>query len=370
MEFALYLLAGLMVLGALATLAYLSTRSRRTGAVEPQPVEQPRPGTVRGSRTKEEIRADVERLLDSEAAEGTAKIDRAALRALAGGESSAVEEAYFLVIAGEGIGRFIKLDRDEFIIGREPGFADIVFRDDAISKQHAKVRLRNGLVEIEDLGSSNGTFVDGKEVERATLKDGSRVLLGRSTVLTLTFQDRIGEQFQQRMYESSTRDRLTDAYNKATFLDQLASEMHFARRHGTNYYIVILDIDHFKAINDTHGHLVGDEILAEVGRLIRSMIRGEAMFVRYGGEEFIVAERNADATMGGIVAERIRSTIEKHAFETAAGVLHATVSLGVADLRVLSEVDGLKLVEAADTALYRAKSEGRNRVCIAKRDGG
>ena len=308
---------------------------------------------------------DLPGLLDDDHAEGTTKIDRDALRGLVGGESSVVEEAYFLVISGEGIGRFIKLERDEYVIGRDAATADIVFHDDAISKRHARVRMRDGMVEIEDLGSSNGTFVDGREITKTVLTDGARVVLGRSTVLTLTFQDEIGEQFKQKMYESSTRDRLTGANNKATFYDQLASEMHFARRHGTNYCIIMLDIDHFKAINDTHGHLVGDEILGEVADVIRSVTRDEALFVRYGGEEFIIGERNADLAMGTVVAERVRKAVADHVFETSAGPLSVTVSLGVADVRVIETPDTVKLVEAADKALYQAKGSGRNRVCAA-----
>ncbi len=281
------------------------------------------------------------------------------------GEDSSIEDAYFLVIAGENVGRLIKLERDEYVIGRDPGATDICFLDDTISGQHARVRVNEGVVEIEDLGSSNGTFVDGREIEHASLKDGSRIVLGRSTVLTLTFQDELGEQFQQRMYESSTRDALTGALKKATFFDHLATELHFAKRHGTNYCVVMFDIDHFKEINDTHGHLVGDEILAEISDVIRAVTRDEALFVRYGGEEFIVAERNADVEMGAVFAERIRKTVEEHEFHTSAGPLDVTVSLGVADLRSVGEPDAKRLIEAADGAVYEAKRAGRNQFCVA-----
>ncbi len=297
---------------------------------------------------------------------GTTKIDRSALRSIIGPESSVAEEAYFLVIAGESMGRLIKLDRERTIIGRDEGTADIVFRDSTISKEHAEVRLIDGQVHIRDLGSSNGTYVDGREVESATLTDGARVVLGKATVLTLTFQDELGERFQARMYESATRDALTGALKKATFLDQVTTEMHYAKRHGTNFLVVIMDIDHFKNINDEYGHVVGDEVLAEIGKLVKSVTREEAMFVRYGGEEFILAERNADRAMGKIVAERIRSAVESAVFDTSAGPLKITMSLGVADVRSAGEADLIRVINSADQALYQSKRAGRNRVTVAE----
>ena len=297
---------------------------------------------------------------------GTTKIDRSELLGITGGHATGVQEAFFVVIAGDGVGRLIKLERNEHVIGRDPILADISFRDDAISKRHAKVSLRDGVVEIEDLGSSNGTFVDGEQITKSRLADGARVVLGRSTVLTLTFQDELGEQFQQRMYESSTRDQLTKAYNKATFLDQLHTEMRYAARHNTNYLLAIMDIDHFKAVNDTHGHLVGDEVLAQVSKLIRMVTREDAMFARYGGEEFIIAERNATMDDGEKLTERIRRTVAEHKFETSAGILDITLSIGHADLSVIGKPSARDLIDAADNALYAAKHAGRN--CVRRAD--
>ena len=364
----MYFIAGGVVVFLAAAVYWLTSRRPSTTAPqasEPADTTQPDPPPQNPGRSRHASPVGYQPApLPIDPEQGTTKIDRAALRSLVD-DDSAVEEAYFLVIAGEGIGRFIKLDRDEHIIGRDPKLADIFFLDDTISKQHARVCIRDGAVVIQDLGSSNGTFVDGDEVDEAVLRDGARVVLGQSTVLTLTFQDELGEQFQQKMYESSTRDQLTGAYNKATFFDLINSEMHFALRHRTNYCIVMLDIDHFKNINDTYGHVAGDEILAQVADVIGGVTRDESLFVRYGGEEFIVGERDADLGTGAVVAERIRKAIGEHGFETSAGTIDVTVSLGVADLTTIDELDGLRLVEAADSALYEAKEGGRNRVCLA-----
>lgn len=341
-----------------------SIRDTAIGGMQVIPGASRNHPTSKGPLSLEEIRA----LSDagSSNSDGTSKIDRDAIKRMVEGHNAQAERAFFVVIAGEGLGRFIRLERAEYVIGRDPQDTDICFLDDAISKRHARVRLRDGRVTIEDLGSSNGTFVDGEEVSDAVLlKDGSRIVLGRSTVLALTFQDELGEQFQQRMYESSTRDQLTGAYNKATFLDHLASEMRFSKRHGTNFLLVIMDIDRFKSINDTYGHLVGDEILSGVARVIQRVVREDAHFSRYGGEEFIVAERNATAAEGVILAERIRRAVEESEFSTSSGPLRVTLSLGIADVEMLGEPDGKALIATADAALYEAKHQGRNRAVVA-----
>lgn len=368
MEFVVLSIIFIIAIGGAFALGRKANASRSSDDESPEPARQPHrqtQTTASGPLSLEEIRALSDQ---ATASDGTAKIERGALQALVEGRSKLqAERAFFVVIAGDGIGRFIALERQEYVIGREPKDTDICFLDEAISKQHARVTVKSGNVFIEDLGSSNGTFVDGEEVHQPVmLQDGSRIVLGRSTVLALTFQDELGEKFQQQMYESSTRDQLTGAFNKATFLDHLGAEMRYAKRHKTNFLIVIMDIDHFKSVNDTYGHLVGDEILAQVSGVIRSVVREDAHFSRYGGEEFIVAERNASAEEGAIVAERIRAAVEGHSFQTEAGPLNVTMSLGVADLKLVGEADGTTLVRLADEALYDAKRDGRNRFVVQR----
>ena len=171
-------------------------------------------------------------------------------------------------------------------------------------------------------------------------------------------------QLYQRTRELSSQDDLTLLFNRRHLFDQLEKEVQRAKRYGRLFSLVMLDIDDFKRYNDTYGHLQGDEVLKEIARLIRMNIRRADVAARYGGEEFVVLLPEIPKSGAIVVAEKIRTAIEKHPFpgrETQPGG-RFTITLGVASFPQDAE-EGHKLLDLADRALYVGKAQGGNRVC-------
>lgn len=278
-------------------------------------------------------------------------------------ERSRRDRAYLIVLAGSNVGEMYKLAGQESIIGRAPS-TSIRLNDDGISRRHARVVQEGGEVFIEDLESANGTFVNGSVVQRHALRDGDKIRIGSTTILKFTYHDNLDESFQQQMYDAALRDGLTRAFNKKYFLDRLETELAHARRQGAHLSLIMLDVDHFKRVNDTFGHLAGDHALTKLAKLALATVRSEDVFARYGGEEFGVLCRAAPLNDAGILAERIRATVERTPFDFEGQRLPITISAGVAAHPNLPVETGAQLIAAADEALYEAKRAGRNRVLL------
>jgi diguanylate cyclase (GGDEF)-like protein len=271
------------------------------------------------------------------------------------------------VIAGVNVGQTFRL-KDQYVIGRSDK-ADITIPDQEISRRHARVAVEGQRAWIEDLGSTNGTFVNGERVTKRELTDGDKIQVGTITVLRFSVQDQLDEQFHQLMYESASRDGLTGAYNKTHFLDRIQSEVSFAVRHKTPLSLVLFDIDHFKSINDTHGHLAGDFVLGKLAELVASKIRAEDVFARYGGEEFVVLSRGIDLEAGARLGERLRQVIADTPFVFEERRIPVTISVGVAALPQVRAAEPDALIARADAKLYEAKRSGRNRVFVDHGEG-
>ncbi|HSN96771.1 MAG TPA: GGDEF domain-containing protein, partial [Candidatus Nanopelagicales bacterium] len=279
------------------------------------------------------------------------------------------DRPYLLVLAGSNVGERYRVDDPEIVVGRTSGVT-IRLSDDGISRRHARlVRTPTNEVAIEDLQSSNGTFVNNQQINRAVLRDGDKIRIGSTTILMFTYQDQVEESFLERMYDRGIRDELTGAFNRKFFLDRLEAEIAYARRHNAPLAILLFDIDHFKRINDTYGHPTGDLVLARVAKLAGGTVRTEDVFARYGGEEFIVLCRGVPLENAGILAERLRALIEGSVFEHEGTRMPITVSIGVAALPEIPAETGLQLIAAADEALYEAKRTGRNRVLLKQGSG-
>jgi diguanylate cyclase (GGDEF)-like protein len=273
------------------------------------------------------------------------------------------DRAYLIMLTGSDVGKIFPLEQGECTIGRSHR-ATIRLDDDSISRVHCKVTMEGGSIAVEDLNSSNGTHVNGAKVERATvLKDGDKIRVGEVTILKFTFHDRLDESFQRHMYNAALRDGLTKAFNKRYFLDHVHKEIRYAARHGTPLCLIMVDLDHFKRVNDTYGHIAGDDVLVKLAGLTQNLLRAEDVFARYGGEEFGIIARGITLQQGGMLAERLRQRVEESAIDAAGHVLKVTLSLGVAVWQPHMDVPE-KLVEAADLALYQAKHGGRNRVVL------
>ena len=178
--------------------------------------------------------------------------------------------------------------------------------------------------------------------------------------LSETQRDLVRERDELR--RKASIDGLTRGWNRAAIMELLGAELARARR-GTPTCIAMIDADHFKKVNDTHGHQAGDAVLIEIAARIRRTVREFDCVGRYGGEEFLAVLSNCNLDAATIVCERIRSVVANESIATPAGKLEATVSIGLAACNSAHDTIE-RVVDAADAALYRAKESGRNRVEI------
>jgi diguanylate cyclase (GGDEF)-like protein len=262
--------------------------------------------------------------------------------------------AYLVVLAGSNVGEMYKIDGPEVVIGRAMS-VQLRLNDDGISRRHCRLLQIGSRVIVEDLGDM---------VQRHELVDGDKIRLGANTMLKFTYQDKLDETFQQQMYDAALRDGLTRCYNKKFFLDRLETEFAYAVRHKTVLSLVMFDVDHFKKVNDGHGHLAGDAVLVTLAKITQGMVRTEDVLARYGGEEFAVICRGTPLVNAGVLGERLRTAVEQATFEYQQLKLPVTVSVGVAALPESKVQSPAELIAEADEALYEAKKTGRNRVCL------
>jgi two-component system cell cycle response regulator len=269
------------------------------------------------------------------------------------------DRAYLIVLAGMGVGEMHKLTAPETTIGRGQQ-VDIQVVDDGISRRHAVIEQRGDLMLLRDLDSTNGTFCNGERIDEHILEDGDKIQIGATTILKFNFHDSLEETFQRQIYDSALRDGLTKIFNRKYFLERLESEFAYAARHESHLSLVMFDIDHFKNINDTYGHLAGDYALVTLSQAVQQTIRKEDVFARYGGEEFAVICRGIDLGGAAAFGERIRQCVEEQQFVYNEISLLVTISAGVAAAPGMRQT--IDLIRAADDALYQAKRQGRNQV--------
>ncbi len=275
-------------------------------------------------------------------------------------------QAYLIVLAGSMMGEMFKLAGARTVIGRGQR-AEARILDEGISREHCEIVLSDGQQVLRDLGSTNGTFCKGVRVTEHVLADGDKILVGSNTVLKFTYHDQIDEVFQRQMYESALRDDLTKAFNKKYFQDRIESEFAYSVRHHIPLTLVSFDLDHFKLVNDTYGHPAGDYVLSEVAGVVLGSIRVEDVFARVGGEEFAVICRGTDPKQGEVVGERLRSAVAAKKLAFDGKPIPVTISVGLATIPGHAIRDAVEFIGAADSALYEAKHQGRNRVAIFKR---
>lgn len=269
-----------------------------------------------------------------------------------------------LVLAGPQNGTLFILDQPEITIGR--GRANQIYlNDEGLSRRHARISRRADGFYLEDLHSKNGTFCQRQRVrEPRRLIDGDRITMGANTVLRFTLQDSLEREASRQTVELTIRDPLTQLLNRRHLEDRLRGEFAYASRHGTRLHVLMVDLDHFKEVNDEHGHQAGDKVLRAVAAALERTLRVEDVIGRYGGEEFLVVARGIDTVGIEALADRLRKVIEDLDVHWESKTLKITASIGVAT--VSTELDTPeKLVAAADEAMYRAKGEGRNRTALA-----
>ncbi len=267
--------------------------------------------------------------------------------------------AFLIVLSGRSVGKMFKLPQGEVTLGRSLD-CDVRLDDEGVSRSHLKLTRDNDGFVLVDLDSTNGTYVNGSKIHRERLVDGDRVQVGSVTILKFSYQDSLEEQFQQQLYESATRDPLTQAYNKRFFDEQLAKDFSHAHRHVLELSLIIVDVDHFKNVNDEHGHPAGDHVLQRLAACIMGSLRVEDAFCRIGGEEFAVIARDSPLADAIQLAERIRRLVADTKFVYDGVNLPVTVSIGVASYAPHAHENAGALLEEADRNLYAAKHAGRN----------
>jgi two-component system, cell cycle response regulator len=280
--------------------------------------------------------------------------------------SSGARHAFLVVLAGPHIGDVHRLEPGQVLeLGRRDD-AGLALRDDGVSRRHAAIHVDEQGARIVDLGSANGTFVDGVRVSEARLSDGARIAIGGATVMKFVWTDEIEARWQVRLAEGAQLDPLTGLYNRRHFDERLSEELSASLRHGRPLSLLLADLDLFKKVNDVHGHLAGDEVLRLSALVLRDAVRKEDVLARYGGEEFVVLARETALSGGRALGERLRRAVERSACLWKGTELRITVSVGVAVSTRLAPFvageSGLALVAWADRALYLAKQAGRNTV--------
>ncbi len=268
------------------------------------------------------------------------------------------------VIKGPRAGEVLTVDRADAILGRGED-ADLRIEDPSLSRMHVRFERDGDTLTVTDLDSMNGTLVEGARlVGTHRLMSGELLTLG-SVLVRFAVQDEAELQVSRDLYEAAVRDRLTGLYNRGYFDDRIAAECAFVRRHRTSMAVLLIDLDHFKQVNDTHGHPIGDTVLKATAAKIRESLRAEDLAARYGGEEFVVLARGTDHGGAHVLGQRLRTRIGQAEVPTPSGPLKVTASVGVAVMRKdLVYRNAGELIAAADAALYEAKRNGRNQVVV------
>ncbi|MGD8859030.1 MAG: GGDEF domain-containing protein [Myxococcales bacterium] len=273
------------------------------------------------------------------------------------------EHGMLHVLAGPHNGSIFTLDQPVVTLGRGSD-CQVFLVDQGISRTHARIFRGEDGFYLEDAGSRNGTFCQRQKVEgRRKLADGDRIAVGAETVMRFSLQDRVESQAARQTVELMIRDPLTQVLNRRQLDERLQTELAFARRHGSPLFVLLVDLDHFKQINDQYGHQAGDRTLRAVARALERTLRVEDVIGRYGGEEFGIGVRGVPREGIAVLAERLRRTIEQLGIRHRDRAIPVTISVGVAELAPQHETVA-ELIQAADRALYEAKRLGRNRVVM------
>ncbi|MCO6440346.1 MAG: GGDEF domain-containing protein [Nitrococcus mobilis] len=286
--------------------------------------------------------------------------------------ASLSRDACLVVINGIDLGKKYCLTQASTLVGRSSE-ADIQIDEDAISRRHAVIEGHGDRFVIRDLDSTNGTYVNDRVVHEHSLGDGDQIKIGR-TILKFLTDSNIEASYHEEIYRLTTIDGLTQVYNKFYFLKEMARAVGRSVRYGHDLSLILCDIDYFKLINDSYGHLAGDHVLKQVAQHIQRHTHPDDVFARYGGEEFVTLLPKRSKHTAVVVAETLRKLVDSELFEFDGTTIPVTLSMGVADLRearrALSERGGTSehdsscfaLIKLADDRLYWAKQIGRNTI--------
>jgi diguanylate cyclase (GGDEF)-like protein len=292
---------------------------------------------------------------------GVIALESTVLTATLPEKSEQPQSACLVILFGAEIGRRTTLGERDVVIGRAAQ-ADLQIDAESVSRTHAVLsRNARGYV-LRDQGSTNGTFVNDQPIRERMLKDGDQIRIGRAMLKFLT-SDNVEAQYHEEIYRLMTVDGLTQVFNRRYFQESLEREVQRSRRYGHRFTLALLDIDHFKQINDRHGHQAGDTVLRKLGALVRHKVRANDLVARIGGEEFALILPEAALDGGKALAEKLRRAVEQEPFRHENELIPVTISLGLAEYQPALAGDNADLlVKRADEQLYAAKRAGRNRI--------
>lgn len=261
------------------------------------------------------------------------------------------------------VGKQWMLTASDMIIGRSPT-AQVYVDDRSVSKSHARLIVRGNQVQIVDLESTNRTFINDVPIQplvAQNLTNNDQIKTG-NVIFKFLEKGSLEALSHRATFDRGQIDALTGVYNKGALLAAGPEAVKRAQSLRQPMSVVVMDIDHFKKINDTYGHAAGDQILKELGSLIKSrVVRSEDFLARYGGEEFVLLVHNMGLLDAAEVGERLRTAVQSHKFVAEGKLIPVTISIGVTSLT--SQVtDWENLFRIADAGLYESKKAGRNRV--------
>jgi diguanylate cyclase len=268
--------------------------------------------------------------------------------------------ACLVVIYGTELGRRISLGTGAIDCGRALQ-TDIPLDDEAVSRRHARILWNGSNYVVRDLGSTNGTYVNDASIEERVLQDGDQVKIGR-TIFKFIQGGNIELSYHEEIYRLMTFDGLTQVHNKRSFDVAIEREVSRASRYQRHLALILFDIDHFKKINDTRGHLAGDAVLRQVTSLVAANVRRDDILARVGGEEFALLAPELSVESARVVAEKLRALVARTPFRFEDAEIAVTVSFGIAGVTLDAPLSPTELYQHADARLYEAKKSGRNRV--------
>lgn len=273
------------------------------------------------------------------------------------------KSACVVVIHGEGLGKRIDIGERAIVVGRSPE-SDLCIPHPSVSRKHCELWRELGQCRVRDLQSTNRTRINDAVVEEAELQDGDHITIGE-TILKFISHSSVEARYHEEVYQLATHDALTELCNRRHFTELVEKELSRAQRHERPLVLAILDLDHFKRINDSFGHIAGDAVLKQFSELLRGHIRADDVAARIGGEEFAVLLPETGLDEALHFANRLRRALAEADLRPGGEPGRITVSVGLAAMRPDRDSRGA-LMRAADAALYRAKEAGRNRVCVAE----
>ena len=290
-------------------------------------------------------------------------------RVSSGIERSTAPLPYLIVIGGARVGELHKLSAARTVVGRSPD-AQIRLGDTGISRAHAELVVDGGRVSVHDLGSTNGTFLNGVRAETRALADGDKLTFGGATLLVFTHQDGIEQDYQRGRFLATVRDGATPALKREVFVERLAQEISFSRRHAAPLALLAWELDGLAATTQRLGPSQTRQLFAAVARAAAAALREDDVLGVVGPGRFVVACRETSTEEARARADRLRAALAEAAFDVGTSSLTLTASVGVTTCPAGSEPIASAtsaLLGAAEVALDAALASGGNIVVVDTR---